>query len=84
VSAWRSLLHAIVAMPMDGLPGAILAPEDQHGSDHRLGRLRATLELPPPALDEDLQIHTGGLDPDDYERWFGDLLVAALLVEDKP
>ena len=26
-----------------------------------------------------LQIHTGGLDPDDYERWLGDLLVAALL-----
>src|SRR5918911_4055346 len=53
VSAWRSLLHAIVAMPMDGLPEAILAPEDQRGSDHQLGRLRATLELPPPALDED-------------------------------
>jgi AcrR family transcriptional regulator len=26
-----------------------------------------------------LQIHTGGLDADDYERWLGDLLVAALL-----
>ena len=26
-----------------------------------------------------LQIHTGGLNPDDYERWLGDLLVAALL-----
>jgi AcrR family transcriptional regulator len=26
-----------------------------------------------------LQIHSGGLDPDDYERWLGDLLVAALL-----
>ena len=27
-----------------------------------------------------LQIHAGGLTPDDYERWLGDLLVAALLV----
>jgi AcrR family transcriptional regulator len=26
-----------------------------------------------------LQIHAGGLSPDDYERWLGDLLVAALL-----
>jgi AcrR family transcriptional regulator len=26
-----------------------------------------------------LQIHGGGLNPDDYERWLGDLLVAALL-----
>lgn len=26
-----------------------------------------------------LQIHTGGLNPDDYERWLGDLFVAALL-----
>src|SRR5918993_658713 len=26
-----------------------------------------------------LQIRTGGLTPDDYERWLGDLLVAALL-----
>ena len=26
-----------------------------------------------------LQIHTGGLSPDDYERWLRDLLVAALL-----
>jgi AcrR family transcriptional regulator len=26
-----------------------------------------------------LQIHTGGLTPDDYERWLGDLLDAALL-----
>jgi AcrR family transcriptional regulator len=26
-----------------------------------------------------LQIHGGGLDPDDYERWLADLLVAALL-----
>jgi AcrR family transcriptional regulator len=26
-----------------------------------------------------LQIHTGGSNPDDYERWLGDLLVAALL-----
>ncbi len=26
-----------------------------------------------------LQIHGGGLDPDDYERWLGDLFVAALL-----
>jgi hypothetical protein len=31
-----------------------------------------------------LQIRTGGLDPDDYERWLGDLLVAALLVDHKP
>ena len=27
-----------------------------------------------------LQIHAGGLSPDDYERWLGDLLIAALLV----
>ena len=27
-----------------------------------------------------LQIHAGGLAPDDYERWLGDLLVGALLV----
>ena len=26
-----------------------------------------------------LQIHAGGLTPDDYERWLGDLLVAALI-----
>jgi AcrR family transcriptional regulator len=26
-----------------------------------------------------LQIHAGGLNPDDYERWLGDLLIAALL-----
>jgi AcrR family transcriptional regulator len=26
-----------------------------------------------------LQIHAGGLDPDDYERWLGDLFVNALL-----
>jgi AcrR family transcriptional regulator len=26
-----------------------------------------------------LQIHGGGLDPDDYERWLGDLFVSALL-----
>ena len=26
-----------------------------------------------------LQIHAGGLNPDDYERWLGDLLVAALI-----
>ena len=26
-----------------------------------------------------LQIHTGGLNPDDYERWLGDLFCAALL-----
>lgn len=26
-----------------------------------------------------LQIHGGGLNPDDYERWLGDLFVAALL-----
>ena len=26
-----------------------------------------------------LQIHAGGLSPDEYERWLGDLLVAALL-----
>lgn len=26
-----------------------------------------------------LQIHAGGLDPDDYERWLGDLLAAVLL-----
>src|SRR5215208_4654081 len=38
---------------MYGLPLAILAPEDQRGSDHQLDRLRATLKLPPPALDED-------------------------------
>jgi AcrR family transcriptional regulator len=31
-----------------------------------------------------LQIHTGGLNPDDYERWLGDLFVAALLVDHKP
>jgi hypothetical protein len=31
-----------------------------------------------------LQIRTGGLNPDDYERWLGDLLVAALLVDHKP
>src|SRR5215212_5376324 len=53
VLAWRRLGHGVVAVPMDGLPGAILAPEDQRGSDHQLGRLRAALELPPPALDED-------------------------------
>jgi hypothetical protein len=40
-------------MSMDGLPDAILAPEDQGRSDHQLGRLGAALELPPPALDED-------------------------------
>src|SRR5215211_8684520 len=40
-------------MPMDSLPGAILAPEDQGSSDHQLSRLRAPRELPPPALDED-------------------------------
>src|SRR5829696_10497463 len=40
-------------MTLDGLPGAILAPEDQRGSDHQLGRLGAALELTPPALDED-------------------------------
>src|SRR5215208_7898832 len=53
VLVWRRLLHSVVAMPVDGLPSAILAPEDQRGSDHQLGRLRAALELPPPALDED-------------------------------
>src|SRR5215208_5085826 len=53
VLVWRRLLHSVVAMPVDGLPSAILAPEDQGGSDHDLGRLRAALELPPPALDED-------------------------------
>jgi AcrR family transcriptional regulator len=31
-----------------------------------------------------LQIHTGGLNPDDYECWLGDLFVAALLVGHKP
>ena len=31
-----------------------------------------------------LQIHTGSLNPDDYERWLGDLFVAALLVDHKP
>src|SRR5215217_1800861 len=53
VLAWRSLLHCVVAMPMDGLPGAVLPPEDQRSSDHQLGRLRAALELPQPALHED-------------------------------
>src|SRR5215203_2278845 len=53
VLAWRRLGHGVVAVPMDGLPGAVLAPEDQGGSDHDLGWLRAALELPPPALDED-------------------------------
>src|SRR5512132_2991942 len=51
--AWRRLLHSVIAMPVDGLPSAILEPEDQGGSDHQLGRLRAAPELPPPALDED-------------------------------
>src|SRR4028119_1860508 len=51
--AWRRLGHGVIAVPMDGLPDAILAPEDQGGSDHYLGRLRSARELPPPALDED-------------------------------
>src|SRR5919107_6287138 len=51
--AWRSLLHAVVAVPMDGLPGAVLPPEDRCGSDPQLGRLRAVPELSPLALDED-------------------------------
>src|SRR5215208_4324850 len=53
VLAWRRLGHGVVAMPMDGLPAAVLAPEDQGRSDHDLGWLRAALELCPPALDED-------------------------------
>ena len=51
--AWRSLLNAVVAVPMDGLPGAILPPEDQCGPNPQLGPLGAVLELSPPALDED-------------------------------
>src|SRR5215207_9520331 len=51
--AWRRLSHGVIAVPMDGLPDAILAPEDQGGSDHQLGRLRSARKLPPPALDED-------------------------------
>src|SRR5215207_10924701 len=51
--AWRSLLHGVIAVPMDCLPDAVLAPEDQRGSDHQLGRLRPARELTPPALDED-------------------------------
>src|SRR5215203_1464252 len=51
--AWRRLGHGVIAVAMDGLPDAILAPEDQGGSDHYLGRPRSARELPPPALDED-------------------------------
>ena len=51
--AWRSLLRAVVAVPMDGLAGAVLPPEDRCGSDPQLGRLRAVPELSPLALDED-------------------------------
>ena len=28
VPAWRRLGHRVIAVPMDGLPNAILAPED--------------------------------------------------------
>jgi hypothetical protein len=34
VLAWRRLLHGVIAVPMDGLPDTILAPENQGGSDH--------------------------------------------------
>src|SRR5215208_536009 len=57
VLAWRRLGHSVIAVPMDSLPGAILAPEDQGGSDHDLGRIRPVRELPPPALDEDTVGH---------------------------
>src|SRR5215203_1710385 len=53
VLAWRRLGYGVVTVPMDGLPAAVLAPEDQGRSDHDLGWLRAALELSPPALDED-------------------------------
>src|SRR5215210_1848886 len=53
VSAWRHLFHGVIPVAVDGLPLAVLAPEDQGRSDHQLCRLRAALELPPPTLDED-------------------------------
>src|SRR3712207_5999587 len=55
--AWRRLLHGVITVAMDCLPDAILAPKDQGGSDHGLGRLRPARELPPPALDEDPVSH---------------------------
>src|SRR5215217_688597 len=58
--AWRRLGHGVIAVPMDGLPDAILAPEDQGGSDHYLGRLRPSRALPPPTLDEDPIGHVTG------------------------
>src|SRR3712207_6204839 len=58
--AWRRLLHGVITVAMDGLPDAILAPKDQGGSDHQLGRLRPARELPPPALDEDPVSHVAG------------------------
>ena len=45
--AWRRLGHGVIAVPMDGLPDAILAPEDQGGSDHRLARFRPARDLHP-------------------------------------
>src|SRR5215213_539623 len=61
VLAWRRLYHGVVAVLMDGLPGAVLAPEDQSRSDHDLGWRRAALELHPPALDEDSVGHISPL-----------------------
>src|SRR5215218_3227969 len=52
-SAWRRLFHRVITVPVHGLPLAVLAPEDQRGSDHQLDRLGAALELAPPALDKD-------------------------------
>src|SRR5215210_2580707 len=52
VSAWRRLFHGVIPVPVDGFPPAVLAPEDQGRSDHKLGRLGAALELSMPALDE--------------------------------
>jgi hypothetical protein len=46
VLAWRSLLHAVVAMSMDGFPGAVLTPEDQRGSDLQLSQLRGPSNCP--------------------------------------
>src|SRR5215203_2253611 len=57
---WRRLGHGVIAVPMYGLPDAILAPEDQGSPDHQLGRLRSALELPPPAFDEDSIGHVTG------------------------
>src|SRR5215207_1164065 len=57
VLAWWDLLHGVIPVPMHGLPLGVLAPEDQRGSDHQFGRLWATLEPPPPALDEDPVCH---------------------------